>query len=145
MRISIFPWLNILASVGFEILFAQVPTDTEIAVDLDIEFSPRFDYGHVDPTFVSTDRGIRAEGDEEQTLLETPMDLDIVDERVTGRFVLEDGSTEWLLLRCTGAEDADTDLEGALTDIIQYWRDWTDTCSEDGSNCIFETTFECTR
>ena len=120
-----------------KVLYRKI-TCLEGAVDLDIEFDPQFDYGRVEPTFVSTDKGIRAEGADEQTLLEAPTNLDVVDQRVTGGLALGKGDTEWLLLRCTGAEDADTDPEGALADTVRYWKNWTNTCSEEGSGCIFE-------
>lgn len=120
-----------------KVLYRKV-TCSEGSIDFEIEFNPRFDYGRIDPTFLSTEKGIRAEGADEQTLLEAPTDIEIVDERVRGALALEEGDTEWLLLRCTGAEDADTDPEGALADTVQYWENWTNTCGEEGSGCIFE-------
>ena len=119
------------------VLYRKV-TCSEGRIDLDVEFSPKFDYGRVDPTFVTTEEGIRAEGTDEQTLLEAPIDLDVVGGRVSGGLSLDEGETEWLLLRCTGAEDADTDPQGALVDTIEYWENWTNTCSEEGSSCVLE-------
>jgi len=119
------------------VLYRKV-TCSEGRIDLDVEFSPKFDYGRVDPTFVTTEEGIRAEGTDEQTLLEAPIDLDVVGGRVSGGLSLDEGETEWLLLRCTGAEDADTDPQGALVDTIEYWENWTNTCSEEGSSYVLE-------
>ena len=107
-------------------------------IDLEVEFQPRFDYGRVDPTFVSTERGIRAEGADERTLLEAPVALDIDGDRATGGLALESGETEWLLFRCTGAEDADAEPEVALTDTVEYWEEWVHSCSGEGAGCIFE-------
>ena len=119
------------------VLYRKV-TCSEGRIDLDVEFSPKFDYGRVDPTFVTTEEGIRAEGTDDQTLLEAPIDLDVVGGRVSGGLSLDEGEMEWLLLRCTGAEDADTDPQGALVDTIEYWENWTNTCSEEGSSCVLE-------
>lgn len=41
------------------------------------------------------------------------------------------------MLRCTGAEDANTDPEAALTETVEYWRDWVHTCDRQGGNCVF--------
>ena len=113
-------------------------TCTEGSVNLEVEFEPRFDYGRVDLMFTSTEKGILAEGATEQTLLEAPTDLEIVDDRVTGALEVEEGNTEWLLLRCTGAEDADTDPEAALSETVGYWMEWVHSCSDEGANYIFE-------
>lgn len=106
-------------------------------IDLEIEYDPGFDYGRVDPTFASTEKGIRAEGSDDQTVLEAPTDL-AVDDQVTGTLALEEGDTKWLLLRCTGVESADTDPEAALNDTIQYWDDWVRSCSDEGTGCIYD-------
>ena len=108
------------------------------AVDLEVEFEPRFDYARADTTFTPTEKGVRTEGDDEQALLESPVDTDVVDGRITGMVSLEEGDTEWFMLRCTGAEDADVDPDAALSDTVQYWQEWTHDCDREGSGCIFE-------
>jgi GH15 family glucan-1,4-alpha-glucosidase len=108
------------------------------AVDLEVEFEPRFDYARAETTFTSTEKGIRTEGSDEQALLESPVDTDIADGRITGMVSLEEGDTGWFMLRCTGAEDADVDPDVALSDTIQYWQEWAHDCSREGSGCIFE-------
>ncbi|RDI69974.1 glycoside hydrolase family 15 protein [Halopelagius longus] len=120
-----------------KVLYRKVDC-TEGSVDLQVEYEPKFDYGRADTAFVRTEKGVRAEGADERTLLEVPTDLDVADDRVTGTLAVEEGDTEWVLLRCTGAEDADTDPEGALADTIRYWREWVETCRDEGSGCIFE-------
>lgn len=108
------------------------------AVDLDIEFEPRFDYARTETTVVPTDEGVRAAGGDERTLFESPVDLDIVEGRVTGALALEAGDAEWFMLRCTGAEDAETDPDGALADTVRYWQEWAHDCGQDGPDCVFE-------
>ena len=107
------------------------------AVDLEIEFEPRFDYGRVDPTMSSTDRGVLATGEDVRTVLESPVSLDIGEGRATGGLALEDGDEAWVLLRCSGAEDADADPEGALADTAAYWDDWVHDC-ETTDECVFD-------
>ena len=106
-------------------------------VDLEIEFEPRFDYGRAETTITSTERGILASGDEERTLLESPIGLEIHDGRVAGDVTLEAGDAKWFLLRCTGAEDANADPETALDETVQFWTDWAHTCDA-GADCAFD-------
>jgi len=107
-------------------------------VDFEIEYEPRFSYALAETTITATERGTRAEGDEERTLLESPVDLEIGDGRATGDVSLDGGETAWFMLRCTGAEDASTDPEAALTDTVEYWRDWAHDCDGAEDDCVFE-------
>ena len=118
-----------------KVIYRKV-TCSEGTVDLEIEFEPRFDYGRAETTITSTEKGILAIGDEEQTLLESPVDLEIHDGRVAGDVTLEAGDAEWFLLRCTGAEDANADPETALDETVQFWTDWAHTCDAE-ADCAF--------
>jgi len=106
------------------------------AIDLDVEFDPRFDYGRADTTISATEEGVLAEGDEERTLLESPIDLDVRDDGVSGDLTLEAGDEAWFLLRCTGAEDAAAEPETALEQTIEFWTDWAHTCDPE-DDCAF--------
>ncbi|RKD88058.1 glycoside hydrolase family 15 protein [Halopiger aswanensis] len=113
-------------------------------VDLAIEFEPRFEYGRAATTIDRVDDGILADGEDERTLLEFPADaaLEIRDgggaepSRVTGTLSLEAGDEAWFLLRCTGAEDANTDPDAALDETVQFWTDWAHDCGPEG-DCAF--------
>jgi GH15 family glucan-1,4-alpha-glucosidase len=72
-----------------------------------------------------------------RTLLESPAALKVADGRATGDVSLDAGETAWFMLRCTGAEDASTDPEAALTDTVEYWRDWTHDCDGAEEDCVF--------
>ena len=109
---------------------------SEGTVDLDVEFEPRFDYARAETTITVTDNGVLAAGNEERTLLESPVDLTIRDGRAVGEVTLEAGDAEWFLLRCTGAEDANADPETALDETIQFWTDWAHTCDAE-TDCAF--------
>ncbi|MDS0259732.1 glycoside hydrolase family 15 protein [Haloarcula sp. S1CR25-12] len=110
----------------------------EGAVDVELAFDPAFDYARTETTLEATDTGLRAAGREERTTLEAEFDLDIDRDagRATGATTLEAGRTEWVLLRCTGAEDAATDPAAALSDTVDYWRDWSHDCPTD-EHCVF--------
>ncbi|OAQ51679.1 glycoside hydrolase family 15 [Natrinema mahii] len=119
-----------------KVLYRKVDC-TDGAVDLAVDLEPRFDYGRAETSIERVEKGILAEGDEERTLLESPVDLEIDDGRVTGDLSIEAGETAWFLLRCTGAEDADTDPGAALEETIEYWTDWAHDC-EPEADCAFE-------
>jgi GH15 family glucan-1,4-alpha-glucosidase len=106
-------------------------------VDLTVEFDPQFDYGRAETSIESVEKGILAEGRDERTLLESPTDLTIEDDRITGDLSLETDETAWFLLRCTGAEDANTDPDAALDETIDFWRNWAHNCDPE-DNCAFE-------
>ncbi|WP_049923475.1 glycoside hydrolase family 15 protein [Halopiger djelfimassiliensis] len=110
---------------------------TDGSVDLEVELDPRFDYGRAETAIEYTERGILAEGKDERTLLESPIILEIDDERLTGELPLEAGETEWFLLRCTGAEDANTEPDAALEETLAYWSDWAHSCGPE-DDCAFE-------
>ncbi|ADB61614.1 glycoside hydrolase 15-related protein [Haloterrigena turkmenica DSM 5511] len=119
-----------------KVLYRKLACD-EGRVDLAVDLEPRFDYARAETTVESEQRGALAEGRDERTLLESPIDLEIEDDRVTGELSLETGDEEWFLLRCTGAEDANTDPEAALEESLEYWSDWAHDCGADG-DCVFE-------
>jgi len=105
-------------------------------VSLELNFEPRFDYDRAKTIFESTEKGVRAAGEEERALLESPVSLDVDSDHAAGSIALNTDETAWFLLRCTGAEDADTDPETALSQTIEYWRDWAHACPDD-SECVF--------
>lgn len=107
-------------------------------VDLDVEYEPRFDYARAETTVTATERGVQAEGGEERVVLESPVDLDVRDGRATGGSSLDAGDSVWFMLRCTGAEDASTDPEAALTDTVEYWNDWVHNCDGIEGDCAFD-------
>ncbi|MFD1562694.1 glycoside hydrolase family 15 protein [Haloarchaeobius amylolyticus] len=112
-------------------------TCSDGTVALELELDPQFDYGRAETTIEPVESGVLAAGAEEQALLESPIDLEIDDGQVTGTLSLEAGDTEWLLLRCTGAEDAKTDPDAALDETIAYWTDWAHSCAPE-DDCVFE-------
>lgn len=118
-----------------KVLFRKLSC-TEGTVPFGVELEPRFDYDRVETTLESTEEGVRAAGENEQVLLESPISLDIHDGRARGTVGLEADETAWFLLRCTGAEDAQTDPQAALEATVDYWHDWAHTCPEN-TDCVF--------
>ncbi len=119
-----------------KVLYRKV-TCTDGAVELTVDFDPQFDYGRATTTFEGVENGILAAGDEERAILESPIDFEIENDRLVGDLSLEATSTEWFLLRCTGAEDANTDPNDALDETLAYWSDWAHSCGPD-DDCMFE-------
>ena len=118
-----------------KVLYRKVDC-TDGTIELEVDLEPRFDYDRAEITLEPTDKGVRAEGADERAVLEGPISLDIHDDHATGTVALEADETAWFLLRCTGTEDADTDPAAALSQTVEFWRDWAHTCPED-SECVF--------
>ena len=112
-------------------------TGTDGTVEWKIELDPQFDYGRAETTVESVEGGVLAAGEDERTLLESPIDLEIDGGRITGELSLESDETAWFLLRCTGAEVANTDPDVALEATLEFWTDWAHTCGPD-DDCAFE-------
>ncbi|MCL7417042.1 MAG: glycoside hydrolase family 15 protein [Halalkalicoccus sp.] len=119
-----------------KVLYRRVAGE-EGRIDLEVEFEPRFDYGRADVEIEAVEEGVSAAGGGERTLLESPVDLAVVDGRATGTIPLSADETEWFLLRCTGTEEKTVDPEIALADTIAYWRDWMHDCDGAG-DCVFD-------
>ncbi|SDD77124.1 glycoside hydrolase family 15 protein [Natrinema hispanicum] len=119
-----------------KVLYRKV-TCTDGAVDLELDLEPQFDYGRAATTLDSVDGGVLATGETERVLLETAVDLEIEAGRITGEFSLEAGETVWVLFRCTGAENANTDPDAALDETIEYWTEWGHSCGPE-DDCAFE-------
>ncbi len=119
-----------------KVLYRKV-TCMDGVVDLAINLDPQFDYGRAETTLEPVDGGVLAAGEAERVLLETPVDLEIEDGRITGECSLEAGETEWVLLQCTGAENASTDPNAALDETLEYWTEWGHSCGPE-DDCAFE-------
>ncbi|WP_226483291.1 glycoside hydrolase family 15 protein [Natrinema amylolyticum] len=119
-----------------KVLYRKV-TCTDGTIDLEVELDPQFDYGRAETSIESVGKGILADGEDERTLLESPIDLEIDGGRITGELSLDAGETEWFLLRCTGAEDANTNPDAALEETLAYWTDWAHSCGPE-DDCAFE-------
>lgn len=120
-----------------KVLYRKVSCE-EGSIDFDAEYEPKFDYARANTTVTPTDDGVHASGDEEQTLLESPVALDVDDGTVRGTVSLDAGETAWFMLRCTGAEDASTDPEAALAETVDFWSDWVHSCDSVEGDCAFD-------
>ncbi|MDJ1431464.1 glycoside hydrolase family 15 protein [Halostagnicola sp. A-GB9-2] len=119
-----------------KVLYRKVEC-TAGTVDLEVDLDPQFDYGRAEASIESVEKGVLAEGGEERTLLESPVALTIEDGHISGNLSLEVDDTAWFLLRCTGAENANTDPNAALEETIEYWTDWAHDCIPE-DDCAFE-------
>jgi len=120
-----------------KVLYRKVAC-AEGTVDLEVKYAPRFDYARADTDVTPVDPGVSAEGGDERTVLESPVDLTTQGGRATGETTLDAGETAWFLLRCTGAEDASVDPEAALAETVEFWREWVHDCGDLEDGCVFE-------
>lgn len=111
----------------------------EGTIHLEVIFEPAFDYGRAQSTITAVDGAVHASGGGERTVLEGPINFDVDSERATGAASLAAGEDAWILLRCTGAENAAVDPEGALRDTVAFWRDWVHDCNR--KECVFRGTW----
>ena len=117
-------------------LYRQV-TCTEGTVDVDIEYSPRFDYARAETTIDAVAGGLFAGGDEEKLFLATPEGFDAAIDGADARATrsLEAHDAEWFCLQY--GMKAPTDPEGCeemLERTMSYWRDWIHDCDANGSD-----------
>ncbi len=111
-------------------------TGTGGRVDLDVTFSPAFDYARADTRVEPMADGVVASGDARRVTLTSPVDLDTGDGEASGSLSVEEGDTGWFVLGYgTRAPTDEEACERLLDGTAQYWRDSTHTC--DGEDCPF--------
>ena len=118
-------------------LYRQV-TCTEGTVDLEIEFSPRFDYARAETTIDSVSEGLFASGENERVTLSTLTEFEIDGPDAWTTRTLEAYDTEWYCLQY--GMKAPIDHEGCkemLERTMTYWRDWAHECDESAATCPF--------
>ncbi len=99
-------------------------------VDLEVVFEPRFDYGRQMPTLAVTDHGVKATGEEGQTLvLSTELPMALADHRAAGRCTLEAGQETYLVADwgASGVHPiAAYQCARRLWQVRTFWRSWVD-------------------
>ena len=124
---------------------------TDGAVDIAVEFEPRFDYARARTSVEPADGGVLARGNGEHVSLTTPTgtSLDVEDTAAYGTYRLEEGEDAWYTLQYGQRKrPASVDPEALLQRTIDYWRGWVHECpSEDGTTpddadaCLFSGTW----
>jgi GH15 family glucan-1,4-alpha-glucosidase len=99
-------------------------------LEIDLEWSPRLDYGRRSTRITRTESGFVARcGDDALSLTgvsrEAELDEDRVGPVVRSRFILEAGARRLLVARWgTGPKASVTEGEGRLRRTVECWRDW---------------------
>jgi GH15 family glucan-1,4-alpha-glucosidase len=108
-------------------------------VDLEIEFTPRFDYGRSDVRLIRGPHGIVALGTTEEAVLAAPESLpwEIDEEKgiACGRVTVREGDVLWLVLRYDSRDPAPIDSyrsAAALDATVDFWHGWVCPISYDG-------------
>ena len=115
---------------------------TDGTVDIDVEFSPRHEYGMAETTVHASDGTVTATGGDQRLALSGEIELrptgDAPDATSTER--LEDGETRWLVLTDGSVSPPDiADCDRALEDTATYWREWGHAHDEvEDSDCPFD-------
>ncbi|WP_435157101.1 glycoside hydrolase family 15 protein [Haladaptatus sp. DFWS20] len=116
-------------------LFRKV-TGERRTVDVNVMFQPRFDYARVLPRLDRRRHGVLADGDDLSIFLASDCSFELSDGAATTTLTLEEGETEWFVLRYGDTEPIDAEIAGGrLDETISYWREWAHTCDE--SECVF--------
>ena len=111
-------------------IYRQV-TCTEGRVDLDVEFTPRFDYARASTTVDAISDGVVASGDDGRLYLTSPVDLDVTDDAARATFTLDAHDTAWFTVGyAMHTPDDFEECEDLLDRTVDFWREWAHTCDE---------------
>ena len=107
-------------------------TCTEGEAEVDVEFSPRPEYGLIFPILTAADGVVTARGGADVLTLECPVELELRESTVRGRISMKTGDTVAFALHDRRGWEAPTDPWGQegiahrLEDTIASWRSWSD-------------------
>lgn len=92
---------------------------------LEVVFEPRFDYARATTTFAGIKNGIVAQGKREELFLQSPLELNIEDERPRAEFTLDEGQVRWFVLNYGSRRHVDEDgCEELLERVKKHWLGW---------------------
>ncbi|WP_227357240.1 glycoside hydrolase family 15 protein [Haladaptatus salinisoli] len=106
---------------------------TDGTVDLEVDFTPRHDYGLADMEVSSNDGNITAKGGNQQLTLSSDIDLQTETDSMNAAATtqLEADESRWLVLAHGDGSPPDaTGCDQALERTISYWREWTHNSDE---------------
>src|SRR5262249_9727204 len=112
------------------VLLRQV-TAIEGAVELELEYAPRPEYGLIYPLIMHVARGVRAQGGADVLALSSPVPLDREDYGARARFTVEPGTTiSFALAHATTSQRrprfwTPEEIENRLDDTLTAWRTWS--------------------
>lgn len=100
---------------------------TEGKIIVNVNFEPKFDYARVQPSYVGSNKKIKARANGEVITLYSTKDMDIIQMSVNAQWELREGEKVWLLLKY-GEDDSfnfePLMAEKTLKDTEIFWREW---------------------
>jgi GH15 family glucan-1,4-alpha-glucosidase len=105
---------------------------TQGEVEIDVQYSPRPEYGLIYPFLLVVDGGIAARGGADVLALSTPLSMEIDGSEARATFVLREGESAAFALQHRQSWEepppiwSDTEVEGRLGDTMEAWRTWSD-------------------
>ena len=102
------------------------------AVDVEVTYQPRPEYGLLRPLLSHVEGGMTARGGAEWLVLSSPVRLEPADSTATARFTVRAGDTLLFGLQRSTLEEqpariwSQAELAGALAGTVAAWRSWSD-------------------
>ena len=100
-------------------------------VDLEVEFSPRFEYGLTTPLVAATDQGVVATGGPTTLRLSSSMDLQVGATQATARVTLSEGDTAAFAVQGVSTWEplppawTTEQIRDRIDDTAEAWRSWS--------------------
>ncbi len=117
-------------------LFRKVEWIRKGALELEIDFEPRFDYARAVPDFTPAPGGAVAAWKDRSIFFHSSIPLKIDQAGAHGIIRAEEGSTAWFVLRYNNDKPLDTrEYEAALKRTLDFWNNWSHTCET--PDCVF--------
>lgn len=116
-------------------LFRRV-TGKQGTVDMELVFSPRFNYARESTVMERVQGGIAAQGNTETIFLRCPVPFEIQGGNAHASFALHEGETLWFIISYNRPAADPEEGERLLRRAIGYWHDWVHTCEK--GRCTFE-------
>lgn len=104
---------------------------TEGTMEMHMELSPRFGYGHEEPRLRFRGDELWAEGEALAVVLRGSVDIELQGGTAASTFTLEAGDSRGFVLQIADAQgDAlrPEDAEGTIQETAEFWLDWIERC-----------------
>ena len=104
-------------------------------VPMQMQLTPRFDYGRRIPLVSRAPEGIVAIAGPEALCLRTSVDLDIADAAISAEFTISEGEQAWFSLVWFPSHEGVPEQADAVADVARseaWWQDWSGRCAYQG-------------
>ena len=104
-------------------------------VPMQMQLTPRFDYGRRIPLVSRAPEGVVAIAGPEALCLRTSVDLDVADAAVSAEFTISEGEQAWFSLVWFPSHEGVPEQADAVADVARseaWWQDWSGRCAYQG-------------